>query len=60
MILLWTVFHSVSPGVDATIDDDDDDGATKVQTNFDPSQNINFVTIFTIIHPGSFYNTKCN
>ena len=37
-------------------DDDDDNGAVELQTNVDPSQNI---TMFTIIHPASSFNTKC-
>ena len=61
-ILLWTVFHSVPPGVSNDIVNDDYnncDGAMEVQTDFVPSQNFNFVTIFTIHHPSRlFYNTN--
>ena len=43
----------IPPGVDD--DDDDDDKAIEVQTDFVPSQNFNFVTIFTIHHPSRLF-----
>ena len=48
------------PGVDDVADEDydDRDTAIEVQTNLVPSQNFNFVTIFTIHHPRLFYNTN--
>ena len=54
MIECIPLFLLVIPsGIDDN--DDNDDKATEVQTNFVPSQNFNFVTIFTIYHPSSLF-----